>query len=703
MHMHAAVRFTATLFFCAAFARAQTNAPAPVDLGTILVEGTPISKYRAETVSTASFADAKPEELPVVVDVLTEDFIEEMNPTDLHDLLRYEPGIYTGGKTTYAVEAGRYTIRGMGGSEAMLDGTLPLGGPAMGTFMDPTAFERIEIVKGPVGSTSGGITSSQGGAGGSINLVLKKPVTDRDFLNVTARSSFAEDSQRYRLGYDVNETVVDDKLTVRLPGNIEYGKPFWLQGSYRWRESFFLAPSLLWELREDLRIGVNTTFQYTDQPGYQGIPIYRGKPYGDYDWDSNTGTSRMRDKYIGYTVQPYLEWDVSEVWTLRSGFGLAQADMEFEHMGPGGFATATGAINPNATLYEHQEGDYLSRAYNVYQRATATFDTGPLAHQVVLQGDYTRRDNKGRALAPNAVGTNNRYENRKLGTAGTLTETELDRYGILAQDYVSWWKFRFLGGARFDHHESNLGNTGDSLSPRGGITFLPVDRIALFGNISLTEAPNFGYLKNATEELTSSWRATQYETGVRVSPIETFWISTSVYRIEQEKLPTLIEGTTYYDEEGETESQGVEVSMTGNLADNWSVYAAYTYNEYENRTTGIKFDRYPPHSVIASTSYRIAGGPLNDIVLGLGYRYRDRYFSTIRGSYISDDFYIEESHVFDCSADIPLHKFGGPKDVTLSLAVKNIFGEEYIESNRHYYQCFPGDPRTFEVALSAKF
>ncbi len=39
----------------------------------------------------------------------------------------------------------------------------------------------------------------------------------------------------------------------------------------------------------------------------------------------------------------------------------------------------------------------------------------------------------------------------------------------------------------------------------------------------------------------------------------------------------------------------------------------------------------------------------------------------------------------------------------LSFAVNNIFDERYIESNRHYYQCFPGDPRTFELALQASF
>ena len=94
---------------------------------------------------------------------------------------------------------------------------------------------------------------------------------------------------------------------------------------------------------------------------------------------------------------------------------------------------------------------------------------------------------------------------------------------------------------------------------------------------------------------------------------------------------------------------------------------------------------------------------LNDIVAGFGYRYRHKYFTTMLGNYIGDDFYIDDSHVFDCSLDIPLSKFGGSKNVILSLAVKNIFDERYIESSRHYYQCFPGDPRTFELALQASF
>ena len=687
---------------CVALARAQTHV-APVDLGTILVEGTPISKYRVETVSTATLTEARPEELPQTVDVLTEDFIEEMNPTDLHDLLRYQPGIYTGGKTMLDRTSGQYTIRGMSGSEAMLDGTLGLAG-SMGIFMDPAAFERVEIVKGPVGSTQGGVTSTLGpyGAGGSVNLIQKQPQPERSFMNASLRTAFGEDQQRHRVSFDINEPVIEDKLTVRLPGSFETGKPFWMPDSYRWRESFLLAPSVAWAVRDDLRIGLNLTFQVTDQPAYQGIPVYQGKPLSGTDWDSDLATSDMRDRYLGHTVQSTVEWDANDVWTLRTGAGFAQADVAFEHLGSSAFAKADGSLYSASYAkkpYDHSEGDMVYRRYSLYERATARYETGPLTHETVFQGDVARKSAQGRSYFESVTwpGASHTW------VRGNDQDTQVDKAGVLAQDFISWWKFRLLGGARVDRHESHLGNTGDSFSPRAGVSFLPTEWLVFFGNVSQTESPNFGSLSSAKEELTSSWEATQVETGFRVSPVETLWLTTSFYTIGQKNTPTLVPDSIYYETEGESESQGVELSLCGNLSDHWSVYTAYAYNEYEDKTTSTTFDRYPPHSVTASTSYRLTRGPLNDVVLGVGYRYRHKFYTTMRGAYISEEHFIGDAHVFDCSADVPLSKFGGSRNVTLSLAVKNIFDERYIESNRHYYQCFPGDPRTFEIALQAKF
>ena len=74
-----------------------SNETAVADLGTVVVEGSALSKYRPEKVTGGTFTGEPPEKLPVVVDTLTEDFIRERNPTDLNDLLRWVPGIETGG------------------------------------------------------------------------------------------------------------------------------------------------------------------------------------------------------------------------------------------------------------------------------------------------------------------------------------------------------------------------------------------------------------------------------------------------------------------------------------------------------------------------------------------------------------------------------------------------------------------------------
>ena len=110
-------------------AQTATNAASEVvaDLGTVVVEGTALSRYRPATVNGATFTDVPPEELPTVVDTLTEDYIREHNPTDLHDLLRYVPGIETGGKSLLVRQPGTFSIRGMGGTEPALDGVMNIG------------------------------------------------------------------------------------------------------------------------------------------------------------------------------------------------------------------------------------------------------------------------------------------------------------------------------------------------------------------------------------------------------------------------------------------------------------------------------------------------------------------------------------------------------------------------------------------------
>ena len=200
-----------------------TNFVASVaDLGTVTVEASALSKYRPEKVSGGTFTDVPPEKLPMVVDTLTEDFIREKNPTDMNDLLRWVPGIETGGTSLLVRQPGLFSIRGMGGTEPAFDGVIPVGRGA-GLFMDPFMMERVEVVKGPIASLSGGAGAQQNnnGAGGSVNMYMKGAHLRGSEVNFQENTSVGRNVWRQRAMVDANEVVAEDKFALRLPASFD--------------------------------------------------------------------------------------------------------------------------------------------------------------------------------------------------------------------------------------------------------------------------------------------------------------------------------------------------------------------------------------------------------------------------------------------------------------------------------------------------
>ena len=78
-------------------------------------------------------------------------------------------------------------------------------------------------------------------------------------------------------------------------------------------------------------------------------------------------------------------------------------------------------------------------------------------------------------------------------------------------------------------------------------------------------------------------------------------------------------------------------------------------------------------------------------------------YACVRGVYQDRNLRFDPSYLFDVNCSIPLSKFGGPENWTLTLGVRNLFGEKYFDTARHYYECLVGEPRTFEIGVRAKF
>ena len=315
-------------------AAVETNETHTVaDLGTVTVEANALSKYRPETVTGGTFTGEPPETLPCVVDTLTEDFIRERNPTDMNDLLRQVPGIETGGTSLLVRQPGLFSVRGMGGTEPAFDGVIPVGRGA-GLFMDPAMMERVEIVKGPIASLSGGAGAQQNnnGAGGSINMYLKGAHFRASEVNFSEQTSVGRNVWRQRGMIDANEVVVEDKFAVRLPASFDIYSPAYISGGSqegaRPREQYTLAPSFVFKPTDDVTFGLKTMFVSSDSPSYIGIPVWRGEPAGGYGWNESSCRPSDRTKYRGMMVNPYVDWQVTDDWLLKFGGSFMYSDWD---------------------------------------------------------------------------------------------------------------------------------------------------------------------------------------------------------------------------------------------------------------------------------------------------------------------------------------------------------------------------------------
>ena len=122
--------------------------------------------YRASNSVSGSRIDTPIKDLPFALQAFTSEFITDLNPHDLFDVIRYSPGVTTRNGDFAAGNAGNYAIRGFGtGSNPLRNG---FAGPPI---VDSVNVARIEVVKGPASFLYGQLAP-----GGLVNIITKRPL-----------------------------------------------------------------------------------------------------------------------------------------------------------------------------------------------------------------------------------------------------------------------------------------------------------------------------------------------------------------------------------------------------------------------------------------------------------------------------------------------------------------------------------------------
>ncbi len=184
----------------------------------------PAQRGRIETITvTATKQEAAAQDIPVAVQAVDSETIDELNIGNFDDYVRYLPNVTAGGRgpgqsTIFirglSVEPITVMLSGAQGSTpnvALYLDEQPVTAPGRNLDVYATDLERIEVLAGPQGTLYG--ASSQAG---TVRLITNKPVLDEFQAGFDASVAFTQGGEMSD-GVEayINVPIIEDKFGVR--------------------------------------------------------------------------------------------------------------------------------------------------------------------------------------------------------------------------------------------------------------------------------------------------------------------------------------------------------------------------------------------------------------------------------------------------------------------------------------------------------
>ena len=130
----------------------------------------PVTGFVARRGGTATKTDTPLIETPQAISVVTRDQMEAQSALTLRETTNYTAGVVS---SNFDSRVDRFKVRG-GDAIEYLDGLQRSYGTYNTTRADPYTLERVELLRGP-----SSVLYGQGGIGGVLNLVSKRPQAER--------------------------------------------------------------------------------------------------------------------------------------------------------------------------------------------------------------------------------------------------------------------------------------------------------------------------------------------------------------------------------------------------------------------------------------------------------------------------------------------------------------------------------------------
>ncbi|WP_229421987.1 TonB-dependent siderophore receptor [Massilia aquatica] len=642
-------------------------------------------------------------ETPQSISVIPRERFEEQGAQTLRQTLNYSAGLVS---SYFDSRVDSVTSRG--GNPAMLqDGVQSNFGSYNTTRPDPYTLERVEVLRGP-----SSVLYGQGGIGGVVNLVSKRPMaSSQREVQVQIGSN-----SRKQLSLDINQVLDNDgHWLARL---VAVGRDSGTQVNMVDDDRKLIAPSLTWAPNANTSLTL-LALRQEDQSGsmigffpWQGtllptkfgqIPtsLFTGEPgYDAYDTEQTA---------LGYLFSHRF----SDTLSLRQTMRKTKSEVDYRSAYTSFTAVAATGRPARPVFNADQRTINRDLTQNLNNLETLMVDTqleaklvtGALQHTILFGADVQRvetRQASGRGVAAPLDVYAPVYGNyTRPASLAHLPTTNLRQNGYYAQDQVKYgphW-VAVLGlrhdGVTNDVEGRASARTDDSANTkRVGLLYLADGGWSPYISYAESFLPLGGVdLKGKAFE---PQRGEQWEAGLKWQPPGRNLMTTlAVYDLRDTNRKTADPANPLNNIQiGEVHVRGLELESAGALGRDWDWTAGYAYTDAtvsrsNGADNGKRLSGIPKHNVSAWLTHRFSVAQRDGFSAGAGVRYLG---SSMDG--------LDQLETPDITLlDAMLSYSSGP--LRLALNVTNLTDKVQISTCLARGDCFYGQRRA--VALTARY
>lgn len=669
-------------------------------LGTV-TEGT--GSYTPGTIATATRLVLTPRETPQSISVVTRQVMDDFGLTAIDDVMRHTPGITV---STYDSERTNYYSRGFSIVNFQYDGIPTLRDTqysAGQTLTDMAIYDRVEVLKGATGLLTGA-----GGAGGTINLIRKKPTAD-----------FQGNIELGAGTWDNYRTQVDVSGPLTETGNVR-GRAV---AAYQDKKSFLDHYSrktgvyygiLEVDLDEDTLLTLGADYQDSDPKGssWTGSRTVFD-PMGNrlnLPRSFNNGPKWSSWAQYSRTAFATLEHTFDKGWVTKGQY----------HHQVNGYDSPLGYISQDSATEssiwaQKYTGETTADSLDVY--ASGPFELLGREHQLVVgqslsiskwkgkdYGRATYFDNSydfyqwhGEAIEPlwNQPTKINDLTTRQTGSYITGRFSLMDELHLL------------LGGRVANYQVTGTRESQESgkVVPYAGLVYDLNDNFSTYASYTEIFQPHTEYT-DRTGKMLDPNEGKNYELGIKG---EFFGgrLNTSLAYFEVHEKNRPLADTLFNSIPGndrayvgtETKTKGYEAEISGELKPGWQLQAGYTH-KIARDAEGEKVSTWEPQDQISFyTSYKLKGS-LDKLTLGGGARWQSAGWQTLynSGKQASEKFTQDPYWLVDLMA-----RYQVTENLSATLNVNNLFDKVYYTNIGFYTSAYYGDPRNVMVTTRWDF